>query len=68
MKNFFPYIVLTSALSLAGIAAYYSIFGLSRLFSAQAFAVVIMAGSLEVSKLITATFLHRFWEKVKCII
>lgn len=68
MKNFFPYIVLTSALSLAGIAAYYSIFGLSRLFSAQANAVIIMATALELSKLITATFLHRFWKRLNVLL
>ena len=68
MKKTFPYIILTAALSLAGIAAYYSVFGLSKLFSAQAAAVIIMASALEVSKLITATFLHRFWNKINILL
>lgn len=64
MKNVFPYIVYASAFALASSAAYYSVFGLSKLFSAQALAVIIMAGTLEVSKLITASYLHRYWNRV----
>ena len=64
MKNYFPYIVLIAALALASSAAYYSVFGISKLFSAQAIAVAIMAGTLEVSKLIAATYLHRYWKKI----
>jgi len=61
MKQVFPYIVLLASFSLAGTAAYYSVFGLSKLFSAQATAVIVMASILEVSKLITASYLHRNW-------
>lgn len=68
MKKVFPYIVLLAALCLATSAAYYSVFGLSKLFSAQAFAVIIMAGTLEVSKLITATYLHRYWKKLNLLL
>jgi len=55
MKKFFPILVLAAALSLAIVAAYYSVFGISKLFSSQAEAVMIMAGILEASKLITAS-------------
>ena len=68
MKKVFPYIVLLAALCLATSAAYYSVYGLSKLFSAQASAIIIMAGSLEVSKLITATYLHRYWKKLNILI
>lgn len=68
MKKVFPYIVLSAALCLATSAAYYSVFGLSKLFSAQALAVIIMAGTLEVSKLITATYLHRYWKKLNLLL
>ena len=61
MKKFFPILILTAALSLATVAAYYSVFGISKLFSSQASAVILMAGILEVSKLITASYLERFW-------
>ena len=49
-----------AALSLAAVAAYYSVFGISKLFSSQASAVILMAGILEASKLITASYLERF--------
>ena len=65
MNRFFSYLTLSIALILASIAAYYSVFGLSKLFSSQATAVIIMASALETAKLITASYLHRFWENVK---
>lgn len=64
MKRIFPYIVLLAAFALAGSAAYYSVFGLSKLFSSQALAIIILAGSLEASKLITASYLHRYWNDI----
>ena len=67
MKHSFPYVVLISSLTLAVSAAYYSVFGISKLFSAQAIAVAIMAGALEASKLITATYLHRYWKHLNIL-
>jgi len=64
MKRFFPILILIAALSLATVAAYYSVFGISKLFSSQASAVILMAGILEVSKLITASYLERFWKTI----
>lgn len=68
MKNIFPYLVYTAAFALAGSAAYYSVFGLSKLFSEQAIAVIIMASTLEISKLITASYLHRYWNKITILL
>lgn len=59
-----PLLVLVAALSLAITAAYYSVFGISKLFSAQTTAVIIMAGILEASKVITAAYLERFWKTI----
>jgi len=59
-----PLLVLVAALSLASTAAYYSVFGISKLFSAQTTAVIIMAGILEASKVITAAYLERFWKTI----
>jgi len=53
-----------SALSIAGSAAFFSVFGLSKLFAGAQFAVVIMAGSLEFGKLVAASFLYRYWDKI----
>lgn len=64
MTKRFPYIVLAAAFSLAASAAYYSVFGLSKLFSSQATAVIILASTLEISKLISASYLHRYWSQI----
>ncbi len=63
MKQF-PYVLLTAAFALAGSAAYYSVFGIGKLFSSQFLAVTILAGCLEASKLITASYLHRKWSEI----
>jgi hypothetical protein len=61
MKNKFGYILLIMAILLAGTAAYFSIFGLSQLFSGASLAVIIMASVLEVGKVIITTALHKYW-------
>lgn len=52
------------ALSLAVCAAFFSIVGLSKLFAGAAVAVIVMASTLEASKLVIASFLYRFWSTV----
>jgi hypothetical protein len=63
VKNFKLYVGL-SALLIAGSAAFFSVFGLSKLFSGAALSVVIMAGSLEFGKIVGASFLYRYWNKI----
>ena len=60
----FPKLVGLSALLIAGSAAFFSVFGLSKLFAGAQFAVIIMAGSLEFGKLVAASFLYRYWDKI----
>lgn len=67
MKRF-PYVLLAASLTLAVSASYYSVFGIGKLFSAQFLAVTILAGSLEASKLITASYLHRKWAELGAFI
>ena len=59
----FPILVMSSALALAGVAAYFSILGLATIFPGAFWAIVIMGGALEVGKLITAVWLHRNWKE-----
>ena len=66
-SRLFPYLVGLAAFLVAGSAAFYSVFGLSKLFSGAALAVVIMAGSLEFAKLVTASFLYRYWDEINKI-
>ena len=60
-KGFFPFIIAFSALSVSASAAFYSVYGLSKLFAGAQFEVIIMAGSLEVAKLVTASLLYQHW-------
>ena len=60
----FPFIIALSALSVSASAAFYSVSGLSKLFAGAAFAVIIMAASLEVAKLVIASLLYQYREKL----
>ena len=60
----FPKLVGLSALLIAGSAAFFSVFGLSKLFAGAQLAVIIMAGSLEFGKLVAASFLYRYWDEI----
>ena len=62
--RFFAFLVGLAAFAIAGSAAFFSVFGLSKLFAGATSAVVVMAGSLEFGKLISASFLYRYWDKV----
>ena len=53
-----------SALLIAGSAAAFSVYGLAKLFSGAFLSVVVMAGSLELGKLVTASFLYRYWNMI----
>ena len=57
-------IILTflSALLLSGIAAYYSIIGLAAIFTGAFWPIVFMGSVLEMSKLVTASWLYRNWK------
>ena len=59
-KRIFPFIIALSALAVSISAAFYSISGLSKLFAGAAFAVIIMAASLEVAKLVIASLLYQY--------
>ena len=61
-KSFFPFVIAFSALSVSASAAFYSVSGLSKLFAGASFEVVIMAGSLEVAKLVIASLLYQYWD------
>jgi hypothetical protein len=56
----FPLIIAFSALAVSASAAFYSVSGLSKLFAGAAFAVIIMAASLEVAKLVIASLLYQY--------
>lgn len=59
---FFIFLLGFSALFVAFCAAFFSIKGLIVLFSGSALAIAVMASSLEIGKLMAASFLHRHWK------
>jgi hypothetical protein len=63
-ERIFPFIIATSALSVSASAAFYSVSGLSKLFAGASLAVIIMAGSLEVAKLVIASLLYQYRETI----
>jgi hypothetical protein len=67
-KKLFPYIIALSALAVSASAGFYSVSGLMKLFAGAAFAVGIMAGSLEVSKLVIASLLYQYWDSLNKVL
>ena len=61
----FPALVALAALAVSATAAYYSVTGLGELFAGATTAVIIMASTLEFSKLIVASVLYRYWSMLK---
>jgi cell division protein FtsL len=64
----FILLVALSALFVAGCAAFFSIKGLIVLFSGSALAIGVMASSLEIGKLVAASFLHAQWKRLSWIL
>ena len=56
-------LVLITALSISAVAIYYSVAGLVAIFAAAALPIMIMGGVLEVGKLVTAVWLHKYWKQ-----
>ena len=67
-ERIFPLIIALSALSVSASAAVYSVTGLSMLFAGASTAVIIMAASLEVAKLVIASLLYQYWDKLNKIL
>ena len=60
-NSFIAWLTLITALTISGVAIFYSVSGLAAIFSAAVIPIIIMGGVLEVSKLVTAVWLHRYW-------
>ena len=61
-------LALITAISISGVAAYYSIVGLTAIFSGVLVPIVIMGSVLEVGKIITTVWIHRNWHRVGWLI
>ena len=65
--SLFGLLMVISTLTLSASAAYYSIIGLSSLFAGARDEVIVMATSLEFSKLIVASYLHNNWKSINSL-
>jgi len=64
----FKYILGFSAFALASCAAFFSVKGIALLFVASFWSVAIMAGTMELAKLISASYLYRHWDEANKIL
>ncbi|MDB4335292.1 hypothetical protein OAA05_00460 [bacterium] len=64
----FGLLTLFTALALAGVAAWFSIAGLMIFFGGMPMSVAIMAGTLEIGKLVTVSWLYRYWEETGILV
>lgn len=60
---FFGFLTLFTALAISAVAIWYSVVGLAAIFASAVIPIVIMGSVLEISKLVTVVWLHRFWHK-----
>lgn len=63
----FILVLAATTLAIAGCAAFFSIYGLAAIFSGIFWPVVIMGTSLEMGKLVTASYLYRYWNTIALI-
>jgi hypothetical protein len=63
-KKILPWIIALSAFSVSGSAAFYSVSGLGKMFAGAALQVMVLAGSLEFAKLVTASLLYQYWKDI----
>ena len=64
-RMIFGYLTLATALIISLSAAVYSILGLTAIFAAAFWPIVIMGGSLEVGKIVTTLWLHKYWDRAE---
>lgn len=65
---FVTFLMLFTALALSGVAAWFSVVGLIAIFAASPFAVAVMAGTLEVAKLVCASWVYNNWHRLPGLI
>ena len=65
---FIAYLTLLSALSISGVAIFYSVIGLATIFPGAFWPVVIMGSVLEIGKLVTASWLYRHWKQTRWLL
>ncbi len=67
-RKLLPIVIALSALAVSASAAFYSVFGLSKLFAGASTQVIIMASSLEFAKLVVASLLYQYWNSINKVL
>ena len=62
--KYLNWLALVTSVGIAGIAAYFSVLGLATIFAGAFMGIVIMAGALEFGKIVSAAYLHLFWDRL----
>jgi hypothetical protein len=60
-------LLLATGLIISAVAIYYSVIGLAAIFAAAAIPIYIMGGSLEVAKLVCASWLKENWHRAPAL-
>ena len=61
----FGYLTLATALIISVSSAVYSILGLTAIFAAAFWPIVVLGGSLEIGKIVTTLWLHKYWDRAE---
>jgi len=67
-KVLFGMLVASTGVAIAGVAAYFSVFGISKVYAGAEFAVIMMASILEFGKLVVASILNQYWKKLSVLL
>jgi hypothetical protein len=69
-SNFFTFsrFTLFVALCISAIAAYYSVQGLTAIFAGAVIPIIVMGGILEIAKITTTVWLHKYWDRASVAI
>jgi len=62
-KKFLPWFLLFCAIGLSGTAAYYSVIGLTAIFAGAVIPIIVMGAILEIAKITTTVWLHKYWDR-----
>lgn len=64
---FLAWLLLLTGLTISAVAIYYSVIGLAAIFAAATIPIYIMGGSLEVAKLVCASWLKANWHRTPAL-
>ena len=64
MRKYFPYIIFISALLISIVAEFFSIFGISKLFSGAELAAIVLAISLGLAKIVAVSSIQMYWDRL----